>query len=99
MPRVALEALALGKIPQFKRAANKRSSFAPFQARAPVQRRGQNVLSVRRELDKGYGRIIVVDERLHALASSRVPDSHQTIVGRGDEESAIAIKVHCGDWV
>ena len=60
MARVGLEALALGVVPQFERV---------------VQSGGQDVLAVGGELDEGHRRVVVVDQRLEALAGGRVPDA------------------------
>lgn len=40
----------------------------------------KDVLSVRRELNEGNGRVVVVDECLQALTTGRVPDSAETVV-------------------
>ncbi len=82
--RIRLEAFAFGVIPQLE---------------SVVQRGGEDVLAVRRELDKTHGRVVVVDQRFEALTRRRVPDTAKAVVTAGDDKGAVAIKVHGGDGV
>lgn len=64
-----------------------------------VERGGENVLAVGRELNERDGRIVVLDERLETLARGRVPNATQTIVAARDDERAVAVEVHGRDRV
>lgn len=77
--RVRLQALALRVVPQLERV---------------VQCRRQDVLSIRRELDKAHRRVLVINQRLQALSTGRVPNPTQTIVTGTDNQGPIPVKVH-----
>lgn len=82
--RVRLQALALGVVPQLQ---------------GVVQCRRQNVLPVWRELDEAHRRILVVDQRLQALAAGCVPDPTQTVVAAADDQRTVPVEVDGGHGI
>lgn len=80
-------------------------SFQAFSFRVVPQLEGvvegcsKNVLSVWRELHKGNGRIVVVNESLETLSTGCVPYSAESVVARRDDERSIAVKVNSGDRI
>lgn len=81
---VRLEAFALGVVPQLERV---------------VERRGEDVLAVRGELDERHRRIVVVDERLEALAAGCVPDAAEPVVARRHNQRTVPIEVDRTDRI
>jgi len=79
VPLISLEAFALGVIPQLE---------------CVVQRRRQNVFAVRGEFDKTHRRIVVVNQRLQALAAGCIPNSNETVVRRGDDEASVSVEMN-----
>lgn len=79
--RVGLETLAPAVVPQLE---------------GVVQRGGQDVLAVGAELDEGHGGVVVVYQRLEALARRCVPYATQPVVAGGDYEGAISVEVDGG---
>ncbi|KOM33524.1 hypothetical protein LR48_Vigan01g308000 [Vigna angularis] len=64
-----------------------------------VEGANEDELGVGGKLDKGDGRVLVVDKGLDAVASGGVPDSAEAVVAAGDDEGAVAVEVHGGDGV
>lgn len=84
MSSVSLQALPLRVVPQLQRI---------------VKCRCEDVFSVGREFHKGNWRVVVVDERLQALAARRVPYSTETVVARRHNERSIAVEVNGRDGI
>jgi len=64
-----------------------------------VEGANENELGVGGKLNKGDGRVLVVDEGLDAVAGGGVPDSAEAVVAAGDDEGAVAVEVDGGDGV
>ena len=59
-----------------------------------VQRACEYELAVGGELDERHGRVVVVDERLEAVARAGVPDPAQAVVAARHDQRAVAVEVH-----
>ena len=77
MTDVGLETFAWGMTPETK-----------LVVKSPCQ----NELSVGRELDKRYRRIIFVEKSLQTLASGRVPDANQAVVRGWDDQRTVSVE-------
>lgn len=81
---VCLQAFALRIVPQFQ---------------CVVQCGRQNVFAIGREFHKRHRRIIVIDERLQALSTGRVPNAAQPVVAGGDDQRAVTIEIDRADRI
>lgn len=79
MTRIRLQALALRVVPQLERI---------------IQRGGQNVLAIGRELYKADGRIVVVDQGFQALSTGRVPYATEAVVAAAHDQRSVAIEMY-----
>ena len=84
MPGVSFQALPFRVVPQLQ---------------SVVERRGENIFSIRREFHKRHRRIVIVDECLQALSTGSVPNTTKAVVTGGDDEGTVAVEMHSGNGI
>ncbi|KAE8010439.1 hypothetical protein FH972_006810 [Carpinus fangiana] len=78
---------------------NQYQNFTPITHQSVIQSAHKKILPVGRELHERNGRVLVVDQGLHAMAGTGVPNPAQSIVAAGDDQGTVAIEVDGGDGV